>query len=320
MSLELVAPKTHEGPRLDRDKWHNPLVSIIVTHYNYSTHIRDALLSLLDQTHPNWECVVVDDDSDQEHWAALQAIVAEINSPKIKLTRRHFNGGQIPAFYTGLHITTGEFVCLLDPDDRYAEGFISQMVDAHLNEAVYCAMVSSDQCIISGGKCITGIYGGYNAKLIDKEGIVPSAIPYRLVYSPAQNPRSRWTSTSAIMFRRPALELMEPRKVLGYKGSADSYFAQGAHRLGGSLYINQPLVYRQAHADNAWLTSEIFALTQDKRRPDGTKEYGERLRDVLEAIKANGGEHHLQLATNGGKRTLIGRLKRSLEKRLGRRG
>ena len=70
--------------RLDRNQWHRPLVSIIVTHYNYSAHLKDALLSLLDQTHDNWECVVVDDGSEQAHRSAVEAIVDDIGSAKIR--------------------------------------------------------------------------------------------------------------------------------------------------------------------------------------------------------------------------------------------
>lgn len=319
MSLELVTEKApSDGPRLDRDKWHNPLVSIIVTHYNYSDHIRDALLSLLDQTYTNWECVVVDDDSDSEHIAAVQAILLNIKSPKIRLIKRAFNGGQIPAFYAGLDATKGEFVCCLDPDDRYEVGFLAEMVDAHLNEFVYCPLASSDQCVVSNGALVTGIYGGHNKSLIGKYGYVPPHPPRQLIYAPATG-RSRWTSTSAMMFRRAALQYMRPRKTLAYKGSVDSYLGQGAHLLGGMLFLNQPLIYRTAHPDNAWLTQNIFALTQDKRRPTGSTDSKKTLDDVLEAIRANGGERHLALAANGGKRTLIGRLKRSWAKRMERR-
>src|SRR5262245_48170221 len=82
----------------DRAKWHLPLVSIVVTHFNYSDHVTDALRCILDQTHDNWECVIVDDASLPAHRHALERILEEIGSPKIRLILLTENGGQIPAF------------------------------------------------------------------------------------------------------------------------------------------------------------------------------------------------------------------------------
>jgi glycosyltransferase involved in cell wall biosynthesis len=312
MTLEIVA-RAEPKPALDLNKYGNPLVSVIVTHYNYSSHLEDALRSLIDQTHTNWECIVIDDASDKEHAFAAERIVNQLYDPRITFFRRIANAGQIWSFYTGVGMTKGHFVCLLDPDDRYAPNFLASMIDAHLNESVFCPIVSSDQCLVAGDTQITGIYGAYNASRLGKDRVIPNLIEHKLVYYPAHIKGWPWTSTSAMMFRRPALALMQPRKGLAYKGSADSYLAQGAHRLGGSLYLNQPLVYRLSHASNAWLTDGVFAMSQ-KRRREGAQERGkEALADVLEAIRVNGGASHLIYRPS--KPGLFGRLKRSLQKR-----
>ena len=49
------------------------------------------------------------------------------------------------------------------------------------------------------------------------------------------------------MFRRAALNLMRPYRPLGYKIQADAYLAQGAHLLGGTLFLTKPLIYRGIH-------------------------------------------------------------------------
>ncbi len=306
------APATR--PRLDREKWLSPRAAIVVTHHDYSDHLEDALLSLLDQSYDNWECVVIDDASDRGHALAAETIVRRIASPKIRFHALQENVGQIQAFFAGLDAIKGEFVCLLDPDDRYAENFIEEALRAHLNAAVYAPIVCTDQFIVHDGAVITGTYSHFNMRHA-AGGVVPSEIPPDLHYV---MPRARgwhWTSTSAMMFRRPALDLMRPHKRLPYPGSADSYLAQGAHLLGGSLFLNRPLVYRLAHGSNAWLTSGVFASTQNKRRADGTAEERSRdcLIDVVEAIRANGGGEHLQ-AEKPRKRFWRRKL-RSIEKR-----
>lgn len=315
MTLELV--KTAQEPRrLDRAKWHKPLVSVIVTHFDYSDHIEDALLSLLDQTHENWECVVMDDGSDPAHVLAVEAIIAKIASPKIRLISLEDNSGQIPVFFAGLTYTSGEFVCLLDPDDRYAETFLEAALATHLNPVTFCPIVSTDQRLLSAGGALTGVYAGYSLHSQRGDGHLDSIgrmhtgglETHELLYIPAERPGWHWTSTSAMMFRRAALHYLRPNKVLGYKRAADAYLAQGAHLLGGTLFLDQPLVYRTVHRGNSWLVEHIFAAAQHHGRTGGKPQTALCLADAIEAIAANGGvlpKHRGRLA----------KLQRSVDKR-----
>lgn len=317
--LPEAGPEGPPIPHLDRAKWLNPLVSVIVTHHDYSDHIEDALLSLLDQTHQRWECVVVDDHSEPKHSYAVERIVGRIDSSKIRLVRLPKNVGQIPAFYAGIAYTRGQFVCLLDPDDRYAPEFLEASLAAHLNETVYCPISCCEQRILSGGEAITGTYGTLTLKLMERDAgtgldIVPAVAEHQLLFVPPWQMGWHWTSTSAMMFRRAALDVMRPHKGLAYKGSADSYLAQGAHLLGGTLRLTRPLVYRSAHAANAWLSEGVWSSTQNKRRHDGTAEERSRecLVDVVAAIRANGHDVHLARAE---RRHLLKRWRRSIGKR-----
>lgn len=290
MAVALV--ETAELPLLNRAKWHKPLVSIIITHFNYSDHVEDALLSVLDQTHENWECVVVDDASERPHWLALEMIIRDIGSDKIRLVKLPENVGQIPAAFAGLDATSGEFVCILDPDDRYAETFIEEAVAGHLNGAVYCPVLSTDQYLITKNGMITGIYTGQNLRRLTKIGnatIIPDDVSSRLLYYQRGVSGWQFASTSSLMFRRAALQFMRPTRQLSYQRSADSYLAQGAFALGGGLFLTKPLVYRMLHTGNSWLSSHVFAIGQDHGRPEAPRTAARCRLDVIEIIKANCG-------------------------------
>lgn len=302
---------------LDRTKWHQPLVSIIITHYNYSAHLEDALLSIIDQSHPNWECVIVDDASQAAHAFAAESIIKAVGCEKIRLIRLRENAGQIAAFFEGLAETRGEFVCLLDPDDRYKASFLTEMLEAHLNPVVYCPVLSCEQNFLHNGAVVTGINSASNMRFIEKDGYIPNAIPCQLRYFPADAKGWHWTSTSALMFRRSALNLLRPIEPLSYKRFADTYLAKGAHMLGGSLYLNQPLVYRGIHSENAWITDQILASGQRQRRASNQLPEAEKerlcLSDAIKMIKANGGEMHLQ--TSKSRKFFLRRWQRSFMKR-----
>ncbi|MFH6999065.1 glycosyltransferase family 2 protein [Flavobacterium sp. FlaQc-57] len=95
-------------------KNNNPLVSIIVPCYNQAQYLPEALQSIIDQTHTNWECIIVDDGSLDN----TQGVVEKwINTDfRFKYIYKE-NGGLSSARNAGLDHATGEFIQFLDSDD-----------------------------------------------------------------------------------------------------------------------------------------------------------------------------------------------------------
>jgi glycosyltransferase involved in cell wall biosynthesis len=296
---------------LDRAKWHRPLVSVIVTHHNYSDYVEDALLSILDQSHENWECVVVDDASTPAHLQRVREIIAEIGSPKIKLLELTENVGQILTFFRGVDATSGAFACLLDPDDRYTKTFLEETLAAHLNPSVICPMVCTDQYLLGEAGLIAGCNAQHWQRRLPKARV--DALRGMTFYPPSAR-GWHWTSTSSMMFRRSALECLRPIKRPAYKGSADSYLASGAHRLGGGLFLHASLIYRQVHGRNAWMTNGIISSFQTTKKPEAF-DPGETVKnDAIEALVGNGAS--LPSISRPGQRSgPLARWRRSFDKR-----
>ncbi len=275
------------------------------------------MLSILDQTHPNWECIIVDDASSPEHKERLSQIVRSINCDRIRVLWLPENGGQLMAFFAGLNETRGEFVCLLDPDDRYAETFLADSVSAHLNHAIVCSMVCSDQYMLVNGQVTSAVRARHRLTRLGG--------PHRLVcldgqkeellYIPVHKRGWPWTSSSSFMFRRAALEYLRPAKVLTYKICADVYLAKGAHMMGGSLFLMKPLVYRSLHDTNSYSSGSLFSTFQKKRRSETREAGGEYLADALAALRHN--KAPIKISTTRGW-TLPKRLRASLAKRWAR--
>jgi glycosyltransferase involved in cell wall biosynthesis len=284
---------------LDRAKWHQPLCSIILTHHNYSNLVEDSLLSLLDQTYQNWECVVVDDFSTEDERRRLLAIIEASPDRRVRLIHNTEQLGQIGTFFAGFAETTGEFVSPLDPDDRLDPTYLEEMVRAHLNETVFCPIVSCEQKLfrLDAGALVTGTWKGRlrsqsRAQGADRRGLgidvtAPDDGPL-LYFSPKERSWT-WTSSSAIMLRRSALNLLVPNKRLDFKGPAlDAYLANGAHFLGGTLFLSKPLVYRGLHSKTWYLTDSIFSMQQNLGKAGWTTQAPQCKRDVVEAMFHNG--------------------------------
>lgn len=87
-----------------------PLVSVIITTYNHGCYLPDAVESVLSQTHPNTELIIVDDGSTDD---TAQVAAAW---PAARYIRQQ-NKGLASARNKGLEHATGTYVVFLDADD-----------------------------------------------------------------------------------------------------------------------------------------------------------------------------------------------------------
>lgn len=102
---------------------YQPLVTALINTFNYGRFLPFAINSVLNQTYPRIEIVVVDDGS-TDHTADVFAQYAD----RIRAIRTE-NGGQAHAFNVGISAARGELVMLLDADDMWLPEKVERMVD-----------------------------------------------------------------------------------------------------------------------------------------------------------------------------------------------
>lgn len=104
-----------------------PLLSIIVPVYNVASYLPDCLDSLLVQTYPNFELLLVDDGSTDESWAVLQAYAAK--DSRVRIFQKE-NGGVSSARNFGLDRAQGEYIGFVDADDFVAPQYLEWLYRA----------------------------------------------------------------------------------------------------------------------------------------------------------------------------------------------
>lgn len=275
-------------------KYHTPRVTIVIPHYNYSEFIGDALLSVQQQTYTNFNCIVVDDCSTGDHFTVVTQEVAKLSDGRFRLVRNSENLGQIPSIYRGIEENDAAFTAVLDPDDRYAPEFLERMISVHLNPLIYCPLVCCDQHLLKIGDGITASsMKGSNldslaSGALEAQDQMFQKFGFHRYIAPIET-GWHWTSTSSMIFRTDALKLIRPNRKLEYKGHADDYLANGTHMLGGTMMLQQPLVYRGVHQSNDFISNSIFSIFQRQARPDANFRSDLAKRDAFEAFLANGG-------------------------------
>jgi glycosyltransferase involved in cell wall biosynthesis len=94
-----------------------PLYSIVIPTYNRAYLIAETLDSVLNQTYSNWECIVVDDGSNDNTANLVKSYIKKDHRfSYLQRPKQKQNGGNAARNY-GLKQSKGDFVIFLDSDD-----------------------------------------------------------------------------------------------------------------------------------------------------------------------------------------------------------
>jgi glycosyltransferase involved in cell wall biosynthesis len=103
----------------------DPAVSVVMPTYNTEETVADAIRSVLRQTMPDLELLVVDDGSDDR----TRQVVEEIDDPRVRLLVRD-HGGAAAARNAGIREAKGRVISFVDSDDFWLPRYVELMVAA----------------------------------------------------------------------------------------------------------------------------------------------------------------------------------------------
>lgn len=135
----------------------NELVSIIVPVYNARKFIRETMDSVMAQTYPSWELLLIEDVSTDGTAAVIEEYVREKEEQRIRLIRQPENGGAARARNRGLEEAKGRYIAYLDADDLWEpEKLQHQLLFMEKNEAAFCftGYEFADECGVGTGKVV----------------------------------------------------------------------------------------------------------------------------------------------------------------------
>jgi glycosyltransferase involved in cell wall biosynthesis len=101
-----------------------PFFSVIIPTFNRDRLLSKALLSVLQQTFSDWECLIIDDGSTD----STKELVMEFstNEHRIKYFYQE-NTGRSAARNKGFELAKGEYICFLDSDDHYLPDYLQKL-------------------------------------------------------------------------------------------------------------------------------------------------------------------------------------------------
>ena len=103
----------------------NGLVSVIVPCYNQGDYLSEALDSVICQTYPEWECIIINDGSTDQTETIAKEYCQKNN--RIRYIYQE-NAGVIAARNHAIAESSGEFILPLDADDRISSSYLVKAV------------------------------------------------------------------------------------------------------------------------------------------------------------------------------------------------
>lgn len=134
------------GKQCDGQQESHPIVSVVIPSYNRAALLPRAITSVLNQTFPDLECIIVDDGSTDQ----TVALVEKFQDPRLRLIRLPDNKGVGHARNIGIRSARGELIALLDSDDEWLPQKLERQITRMRDTAdpkvtvVYCLCYGYD--------------------------------------------------------------------------------------------------------------------------------------------------------------------------------
>lgn len=123
-----------------------PKVSVIIPTYNRSGRVKEAISSVLAQTEPNLEIIVVDDGSTDD----TRTVVESLADKRVGYFYKT-NGGPASARNFGLSKARADYIAFLDSDDSWPPNYLEVMLSHLENNSEFGAVYSPITVIYPDG-------------------------------------------------------------------------------------------------------------------------------------------------------------------------
>ena len=220
----------------------NPLVSVLITNYNYGRFIGEALESVSTQTYRRLEIVVCDDGSTDDSCDVVEAAAAR--DDRIRLISQA-NAGQAAAFNTAYRASSGDVLCFLDADDLYLPHKVQTVLDTFRRDRSgllvhHMMIVDADRNELQRIPTFTRLESGWIGQRVIRRG-----------------GRWRWMPTTGMCLRRELAAAIFPVPEEPFRIDADTFILELAPLLGRVVGVEEILGLYRLHGANAYSRARV---------------------------------------------------------------
>ena len=230
----------------EHHRW--PWISVLIPSYNYGQFIEETVRSVLLQTYPYLECIVIDGGSTDQTLDIIKTY-----EPYLAYWESQPDGGQTDAINRGYHHCTGDIFVWLNADDLYFDPFVLSKV----------ARLYLDGYTFIAGECQNvDVNGDYLYKPADGKSR-PTTFRKYLRY---------WSS---LVLQQPAVFIAKQLTDRGFPLETDLYYAMDYQLFlrvlsqnPKSIWIQDKLVRLRWHRDSKTMGDGSNRSPQEPEVPE----------------------------------------------------
>lgn len=143
-------------------------ISVVIPLYNKAPHIGRAIRSVLSQTEPDFEVIVVDDGSTDDGAAVVSALLP--SDSRLKLVRQE-NQGVSAARNRGIAEASSDFIAFLDADDEWRPDHLETLLRLRARFPEAGAYATAYSYVNTRGRAVPGKFKAIPAP--PWEGVMP---------------------------------------------------------------------------------------------------------------------------------------------------
>ena len=119
-------------------------VSVIIPNYNYEKYIEERVDSILFQTYPIYELIILDDKSTDNSVAKIEEIIKKHPEIAIKFVKNEKNSGSVfSQWQKAFTLATGDYVWIAEADDSCNSHFLENIMRGFEDEDVVLSYAES---------------------------------------------------------------------------------------------------------------------------------------------------------------------------------
>ena len=282
-----------------------PLVSIIVTSFNYERYIENCLSGILNQSYRPIECIIVDDRSTDKSVQIITDFIKRNSNSSVyfRLIEHDINKGQLSAFITGITNAKGVFLAFVDADDILLPEAVNTHIQAHFSTNV--AMTVTQQVEIGEFNEILSLYSNSSPqfkkqdseelklksfqdleKMIETKRFNDNNIKIAVLDINTHSfGRWHWGPTSNALFRKDALKYFVYAKNYSYwKHCADYLLFNYAHLIGGTGIIYAPMTAYRRHSCKGFSNEAITGIRRYFKQQSRDLIYNNRIQALIDIL------------------------------------
>lgn len=245
-----------------------PLISVIITTFNRVDLVREAIASVLGQTYPNFELIIADDGSTDN----TKDMVFSFDDFRIVFLELKHSGLPAVTRNSGIEVSKGEFVALLDSDDFWLPHKLERCI-SHFSANSSTGLFCSNEYLLKKVNHLC-------ERTLLQKNIEERYVTFKQLFE--QN----IVSTSTVVVRRECL------KAVGYfDESIDFFTVEDWHlwvRIAAQFNIffsNEPLGYYRIHGDNICLDTGISLVNKYNAIIDIAGKFPQLIEEVDGVVK-----------------------------------